>query len=116
VRARPNSLHKRGKSVVSVAGDGTKQDLTAAAPRSNDGEGRDAAPGGPPDALDRLLTVEELAELLRCSVSTLNKWRVSGFGPRFVYVGSRVRYRRSDVAAFVADATRTSTSELAMPP
>jgi hypothetical protein len=38
-----------------------------------------------------LLTVEEVAGLLRCSVSSLNKWRLTGRGPPFVYVGHLVR-------------------------
>jgi hypothetical protein len=29
-----------------------------------------------------LLTVEEAAALLKCSVSSLNKWRIMGLGPR----------------------------------
>ena len=60
--------------------------------------------------IDPLLTVRETARLLRCSVSSLNKWRLTGDGPRFVYVGSRVRYRPSDIAAYVANQTRVSTS------
>jgi excisionase family DNA binding protein len=61
---------------------------------------------------DCLLTVAETAEFLRCSVSSLNKWRVSGRGPRFVRIGTRVRYRATDVAAFIERETRASTSEI----
>jgi predicted DNA-binding transcriptional regulator AlpA len=61
--------------------------------------------------LGPFLTVQQVAALLQCSVSSLNKWRVFGGGPRFVRVGSRVRYRPSDIAAFVAEQTRSSTSE-----
>ena len=68
---------------------------------------------GPP--LDSLLTVEELAEILRVSVSALNKWRGLGRGPRFVRVGACVRYRASDVAAFVQLQTRISTSSSEAP-
>jgi excisionase family DNA binding protein len=67
---------------------------------------------GPPS----LLTVQEVARILRCSVSSLNKWRVSGRGPRFVRVGSRVRYRINDVATWVAAQTRRSTSEMKTAP
>ncbi len=62
--------------------------------------------------LDRLLTVQEAADVLRCSVSSLDKWRLTGNGPQFVKVGARVRYRPADVAAYVARATRLSTSAL----
>ena len=61
--------------------------------------------------LDQLLTVGETAALLRCSIHALNKWRLTGSGPRFVYVGRRVRYRRADLASFVANSTRRSTSD-----
>jgi predicted DNA-binding transcriptional regulator AlpA len=67
---------------------------------------------GPPQwrEADRLLTVREVAEFLRCSKSSLDKWRLTGDGPRFVCVGSRVRYRASDVVAFIERQTRASTS------
>jgi predicted DNA-binding transcriptional regulator AlpA len=57
-----------------------------------------------------LLTVGEVAELLRCSKSSLNKWRISGSGPRFIYIGNRVRYRVSEIIAFINRQTRASTS------
>jgi hypothetical protein len=60
--------------------------------------------------LDQLLTVGEAAAILRCSVSSLNKWRLRGSGPKFLYVGRRVRYRAADLAAFIAASTRFSTS------
>jgi predicted DNA-binding transcriptional regulator AlpA len=63
------------------------------------------------DNLDPLLTVHETAELLRCSVHSLNKWRLTGSGPRFVRVGARVRYRRSAIADFIEKSTRVSTSD-----
>ena len=61
-------------------------------------------------AIAPLLTVGEVAGLLRCSVSSLNKWRISGRGPRFIRVGSRVRYREGDIAAFVEAQTVTGIS------
>ena len=62
-----------------------------------------------------LLTVSEAAEYLRCSKSSLNKWRISGRGPAFTYVGALVRYRRTDVLAYVATRVRSSTSEEVSP-
>ena len=47
---------------------------------------------------------------LRCSVSSLNKWRLTGRGPPFVYVGHLVRYRPADLNAYIAARTVTSTS------
>jgi hypothetical protein len=68
-----------------------------------------------PEPLD-LLTVAETAGVLRCSVSALNKWRGVGKGPRFIYIGAHVRYRRGDIIAYVARQTRASTSAEAPPP
>lgn len=61
---------------------------------------------------DILYTTEELAEIIRVSTSTLNKWRVAGQrGPRFIKCGASVRYRKSDVEAFLSENARRSTSE-----
>jgi helix-turn-helix protein len=65
--------------------------------------------------LERLLTTQEVADRLRCSVSCLNKLRVSGTGPPFIYVQRRVRYHPSDVAAYIEAQRRISTSADAPP-
>lgn len=49
-----------------------------------------------------LLDENEAAASLSVAVQTLRNWRWKGEGPRFLKVGTRlVRYRRSDLAAFV---------------
>ena len=40
----------------------------------------------------RLLTETDFTDILNVSVRTLQQWRVSGFGPRFIKVGRAVRY------------------------
>jgi excisionase family DNA binding protein len=60
--------------------------------------------------LDALLTVEETADLLRVSKSSLDKWRILGSGPRYTRVGRRIRYRSSDLAQFIDSRTQASTS------
>ena len=82
---RKSATAKIGKHVVSVDGNGVS---------------------------NRLLTPEETAKYLCCSVSSLNKWRVSGRGPAFIKVGVRVRYRLSDIAAFIERETYSSTSQM----
>ena len=63
---------------------------------------RDAAELAPGD----LLTPEEVASILRTSLSTLANWRSLKQGPRYRKVGGRmVRYFRSDIRAFIADDT-----------
>jgi hypothetical protein len=61
--------------------------------------------------LEALLTTDEAAKILRCSRASLNKWRLRGTGPRFIYIGRRVRYRRADLADFIVSSTRNSTSD-----
>jgi excisionase family DNA binding protein len=58
-----------------------------------------------------LLTQKEVAAELRLSQRTLERWRVSGDGPRFVKAGRRVAYRAADLDAWIASRVRSSTSE-----
>ena len=113
MRPKRNTILKVGKKVVTFAGDG----VCRAIGELGQGHSKQAGslgPRGPPadaDEIDPLLTVRETAALLRCSVHSLNKWRLTGSGPRFVRVGSRVRYRRSAIADFIEKSTRVSTSD-----
>jgi hypothetical protein len=83
----PNSIRKVGRHIVTCGGDGV------------------------PDRLDPLLTVREAAQVLRCSVALLNRWRLNGRGPKFIYVGRRVRYAQADLVDFIDHSTRRSTSD-----
>lgn len=59
---------------------------------------------------ERLLTTEEAAAFLGTSPRTLECWRYVGGGPVYNKVGKRlVRYRESDLSAFIADGARTNT-------
>lgn len=58
-----------------------------------------------------LLTPEHAAARLGVAKQSLAKWRVSGIGPVFVKVGSRVFYRQQDLDAWVETRLRRSTSE-----
>jgi excisionase family DNA binding protein len=57
------------------------------------------------------LTPQEAAEYLRSSPSTLAKLRVYGGGPHFCRIGKAIRYRRSDLDAFMSARRVRSTSE-----
>lgn len=48
-----------------------------------------------------LLDETDLAGLLRVSVSTVQSWRYQKKGPPFIKVGGAVRYRRSDLDAYL---------------
>ncbi|MEU7906336.1 helix-turn-helix domain-containing protein [Actinoplanes sp. NPDC049118] len=51
---------------------------------------------------DELLTIDEVAELLKVPVATLRKWRTSGNGPQGFRIGKYMRFRRSSVEDFIA--------------
>jgi hypothetical protein len=48
-----------------------------------------------------LLTEEAAAKRLAIKIKTLQKWRVTGDGPRYVKVGRSVRYRVEELEAFI---------------
>jgi excisionase family DNA binding protein len=50
---------------------------------------------------DHLLSVEELSDFLQVPEATLYQWRCKGTGPRGIKVGKYVRYRRTDVDAWL---------------
>jgi excisionase family DNA binding protein len=59
----------------------------------------------------RLLDEFEVAAWLSISVRTLRNWRVQGGQIPFIRVGKKaVRYRSSDVEAWLASRVRTSTT------
>ncbi|RUU99674.1 DNA-binding protein, partial [Mesorhizobium sp. M7A.T.Ca.TU.009.01.3.1] len=61
-------------------------------------------------SLEVFLTPTNVANALGISAKTLANWRVSGFGPKYVKLGSRVVYSTAELVIFVESRTRTSTS------
>ena len=63
---------------------------------------------------DDLLTTAETAAILGLKINTLEIWRVYGKGPIYVKMGdglrAAVRYRRSDVVAWIEGQLYASTS------
>ena len=53
------------------------------------------------DGLGRLLTINEVAELLGVPVATIYRWRHVGDGPPGYRIGRHVRYRRADVETWI---------------
>jgi hypothetical protein len=105
---KKNTVAKVGKQAVTFGDDDSGPlPIKSAKPRHVASKGPSAR--GPP-FVEHLLTPEETAEFLRCSVSSLNKRRVYGGGPRFVRVGARIRYRFRDLIAYVDAQTCVSTS------
>jgi excisionase family DNA binding protein len=58
------------------------------------------------------LTVSQAAEYVPCGVSTLNKLRVSGGGPRFIKLGGRILYDVRDIDKWMDENKHDSTSDL----
>lgn len=58
----------------------------------------------------RHLNQIDLADRWNISHRTLERWRWTGEGPRFVKLGGRVVYRLADVEAFERKQVRSSTS------
>lgn len=55
-----------------------------------------------------LMTTAEVSEELGIPVGTLRYYRSSGCGPASFRLAGRVRYRRSEVAAWVIEQERTT--------
>jgi hypothetical protein len=58
-----------------------------------------------------VLTPEQAAAALNVPERTIERWRSTGAGPRFVKLGRRVAYRPVDLAAFVEAQVRTHTGQ-----
>ena len=52
--------------------------------------------------MEELLTAGETAQLLRCSLRTLDRERADGRGCPFVRIGGRIRYRLADIESYLA--------------
>lgn len=65
----------------------------------------------PLDARARTVNPEEAAERLGLEASTLANMRWRGGGPPYLKVGGRVRYRLSDLADWLDEQIRRSTSD-----
>jgi predicted DNA-binding transcriptional regulator AlpA len=55
---------------------------------------------------DELLDETKLAARLGVTRSTLQSWRYAGKGPRYIKIGKFVRYRSTDVDAYLRAQTR----------
>jgi len=60
-------------------------------------------------ANESLVTEGEAANLLRVSLTSVRRWRREGRGPVYRKMGRSVRYRRDDLADFIASARRMET-------
>jgi Helix-turn-helix domain len=63
------------------------------------------------DYLDGLIDEAKASDFLCQSVRTIQKWRVTGFGPKFCKSGRSIRYRRRDLMDWINSRRRDSTSQ-----
>lgn len=52
---------------------------------------------------DKLLTQKEVKVITGLAESTLEQWRLRGKGPKFIKLGRLVRYRMSDLNAYISE-------------
>jgi excisionase family DNA binding protein len=52
--------------------------------------------------MSNLLTERDVAQQLQVSLASLRRWRLENRGPRFVKVGSLVRYRQDELENWLA--------------
>lgn len=70
-----------------------------------------AFPDPAPDGHDEMMTLKEVAALLRVPEATLRYWRHLGTGPRGFRLGRTVRYWRSEVILWLAEQSRPPQDE-----
>lgn len=61
--------------------------------------------------MTELLTVAQASKVIGLSVSTLNKFRITGEGPSYYKVGRYCRYDRLEVEEWMRSRRYTSTSQ-----
>lgn len=62
---------------------------------------------------DELLTIDEVAAIVRAPVATMRYWRHLGVGPRSFRLGRRVVYRADDLHAWISAQAIASESTAA---
>jgi len=54
-----------------------------------------------PHTLEELLTEHDVARITGLSVASVRRWRLFKRGPKYLKLGSAVRYRAEDVSAWL---------------
>jgi excisionase family DNA binding protein len=64
------------------------------------------SPTAPTHGEDELMSIKEVAALVRVPQATLRYWRHLGTGPHSFRIGRSVRYWRTDVTGWLEDQSR----------
>ena len=67
-------------------------------------------PNDPPPAGDELLTISEVADIVRVPVATLRYWRHLGTGPHSFRIGRGVRYWHNEVTTWLQSQSEGPTA------
>ena len=54
-----------------------------------------------PNPMPRLLNEREVAAMLGVSIATVRRWRLLRQGPKYLKLGTAVRYRPADIEEFL---------------
>jgi predicted DNA-binding transcriptional regulator AlpA len=54
-----------------------------------------------PNTLEELLTEHDVARITGLSVASVRRWRLFKQGPKYLKLGSAVRYRAEDIKAWL---------------
>jgi excisionase family DNA binding protein len=54
-----------------------------------------------PEPIEPLLTLDDVVAYLGIPKNTLYRWRVDGEGPRAMKIGKHLRYRRTELEAWL---------------
>lgn len=65
----------------------------------------------PKPAVEKLLTADELADVLQLPIQTVRMWSHRGVGPQAVRVGRFLRYKPSDVNQWIDSQKKTNRQE-----
>ena len=63
------------------------------------------------DGLESLLNDQDVARLTGMSVASVRRWRLIGQGPKYLKIGSAVRYRPEDISAWIESRPRGGGQE-----
>jgi len=63
--------------------------------------------------MEKLLTVEEIAEYLNLKPSTIYQWTHQGFIP-YIKLGSRVRFRTTQIEKWLEEKSKDGRSRMSM--
>ena len=58
------------------------------------------------NTLENLLNEHDVARITGLSVASVRRWRLLRQGPRYLKIGSAVRYRPDDIAAWIESRPR----------